>query len=366
MRLLPLLQPAAPSSLYSVLATPEPPTSLALNVTNTALELQPAGAASLVTGAVVSMRTVAVRSASSVAGRVEGAVHERVDSVAGDSDARAGAPGAGAVELVLGLGDAGAARIGRRQSDRHRVVAPAGGRVVSRQRRRGVDPHRHRLVRLDVPCGVRGAIRKRVDAIADSNARADAPARGAVQLVLRLRDTGAAGIARGQRHRYARRGPAGGSVVRGRRSGRVDADGGGLARLDVTGHVGGVVTERVHALPGNGHAGTCAKGCGAVQLVLGLGHTGAAGIGRAQGDRHRTVAPARGSVVSRDRRGAVDPDGRGLVGLDVPRPRRWSGTRACARLTGDRDARADAPSCGTVQLVLGLRHAGAPRRSRSA
>jgi hypothetical protein len=51
--------------LYSVIATPES-ASLALSATVTALRLHPAGASSVVAGAVVSIRTVAVRSGSTL------------------------------------------------------------------------------------------------------------------------------------------------------------------------------------------------------------------------------------------------------------------------------------------------------------
>src|SRR5439155_20377734 len=59
----PAVQAWASSTLYSVAATPEPP-SAATRCTVTAPALQPAGASSLVTGASVSIRTVAVLSAS--------------------------------------------------------------------------------------------------------------------------------------------------------------------------------------------------------------------------------------------------------------------------------------------------------------
>src|SRR5207249_301540 len=55
----PVVKVAAPSILYWVEATPEV-ASVALRVTVTAVALQPAGALSVVTGAVVSTRTVAV------------------------------------------------------------------------------------------------------------------------------------------------------------------------------------------------------------------------------------------------------------------------------------------------------------------
>src|SRR5437773_2399208 len=61
----PALKPA-PSTSSTVVATPEPPVSLAVSVTATSWLLQPAGASSLVAGAVVSIRTVAVRSASTL------------------------------------------------------------------------------------------------------------------------------------------------------------------------------------------------------------------------------------------------------------------------------------------------------------
>src|SRR5439155_18292368 len=50
----PAVQAGASSSLYSVTATPEPPASVAANVTVTAWALHPAGASSVVTGGVVS------------------------------------------------------------------------------------------------------------------------------------------------------------------------------------------------------------------------------------------------------------------------------------------------------------------------
>jgi hypothetical protein len=59
----PALQSDAPSSLNSVAATPDP-ASAGLSVTVTAFLLQPAGASSVVDGADVSIRTVAVRSSS--------------------------------------------------------------------------------------------------------------------------------------------------------------------------------------------------------------------------------------------------------------------------------------------------------------
>src|SRR5439155_11910405 len=59
----PAVQAWASSTLYSVAATPAPP-SAATRCTVTAPALQPAGASSLVTGATVSIRTVAVRSTS--------------------------------------------------------------------------------------------------------------------------------------------------------------------------------------------------------------------------------------------------------------------------------------------------------------
>src|SRR5207237_7338870 len=55
----PVVYVAAPSILYCVEATPEPEVSVALSVTVTAVLLHPAGALSVVAGAVVSIRTVA-------------------------------------------------------------------------------------------------------------------------------------------------------------------------------------------------------------------------------------------------------------------------------------------------------------------
>ena len=260
-----------------------------------------------------------------VAGLVRGPVGHGVRAEGREHHARPGAVARGAVDLVLGPGQpAGDARRGvaRRQRDGRGVDQRHAEVVVGRGRRDRVDVDPARRVRglgaeavLGVVPDLVGALRAHGDR--RGGAGGGAPRRTAVLAGVDGEPRAAAGGGV-DGHRLRARLPAADRVGRegrvgrrARRWGRGDRRTEGLVGLHVAGVVGRAVGDVVGA--GMQHdRGPGGVRRGAVDLVLGLGHSGGR-IRRGErdrgwvGERHREV------VVARGRLDRVDVDVAGAV-----------------------------------------------------